>query len=151
MVGRQRSVGCHRRLVLSHGWALLGTQPGVAEEPSQLCKSGWVEADRLGTVAAVRRDSNAAAADAAPVRLDAFDWWYRLSFDLPPEQADAADAVLGFDGLATLAEVWLNGSRLFDSRSRVRRAPGNPPSGRVRVWNQGVDQSCRRLENSSSA
>jgi beta-mannosidase len=45
--------------------------------------------------------------------FDASDWWYAAQFD----GAGLADAVLGLDGLATLAEVWLNGQPLLRSDS----------------------------------
>src|SRR6185295_8362861 len=48
--------------------------------------------------------------------LDAVDWWYRCRFsaDLPR----AGDVmVLCLDGLASLADVWLNGSHLLSSEN----------------------------------
>jgi beta-mannosidase len=47
--------------------------------------------------------------------LDGLDWWYRCTFPAaPPAEGEAIR--LRCDGLATLAEVWLNGTRLFESR-----------------------------------
>jgi beta-mannosidase len=47
-------------------------------------------------------------------RFDSEDWWYRCRFAASAPAADAI-SVLGFDGLATLADVWLNGSPLLSS------------------------------------
>ena len=46
--------------------------------------------------------------------FDAQDWCYRVRFDAPPP-APGATLMLGFDGLATLAQVQLNGRPLLDS------------------------------------
>ncbi|KZM49973.1 glycoside hydrolase family 2 protein [Labrenzia sp. OB1] len=43
------------------------------------------------------------------------DAWYRTEFDAEPGHYR-----LAFDGLATIAEVWLNGERLLDSRNMFR-------------------------------
>jgi beta-mannosidase len=52
--------------------------------------------------------------DDAPRRFDAQDWWYRLQFDAP-STAEGARVILGLDGLATVARVWLNGEELLCS------------------------------------
>jgi beta-mannosidase len=41
-------------------------------------------------------------------RLEGHEWWYQKSFTLP-EKADHLDWQLVFEGLDTLAEVWING------------------------------------------
>ena len=54
-------------------------------------------------------------------RLDGQDWWYRCRFAASP-RPDAPDGwVLELEGLATLADVWLNG-RHASRRVDVRRA-----------------------------
>ncbi|MGA9859387.1 MAG: hypothetical protein WBQ18_16095 [Solirubrobacteraceae bacterium] len=56
------------------------------------------------------------AATDPDVDVDAEDWWYRLRFAAEP--ADAGEQlVLVLDGLATVAEVFLNGHRLLVSES----------------------------------
>ena len=47
---------------------------------------------------------------------DADDWWYRLTFAVPA-LAPGARYRLRFDGLATLARVWLNGAEILASRN----------------------------------
>jgi beta-mannosidase len=53
--------------------------------------------------------------DAHP-RYDALDWWYRCTFPRARLLPSPTDRVrLRFDGLATLAEVWLNGHSILSS------------------------------------
>lgn len=54
-----------------------------------------------------------------PVDIDGQDWWYRASFsinDVAPEKL----SFLCFDGLATLAEVWLNGQLILTTDNMFR-------------------------------
>ena len=54
-----------------------------------------------------------------PRDLDAEDWWYRTTFDAP-DLPPGHPCHLCFDGLATLAEVWLNGHRLLTTDNMFR-------------------------------
>jgi beta-mannosidase len=74
----------------------------------------WEAIDALMPVAAARRANGRWRLDDAPYRFDEQDWWFRLRFDAPAT-ALGSTQVLGMDGLATLAEVWLNGRRLLQS------------------------------------
>jgi beta-mannosidase len=67
-----------------------------------------------GTVAASLRESGRWSLDSAPRQFDAQDWWYRTRFTAEPAAAGER-VILGFDGLATLADVWLNGVLLLNS------------------------------------
>ena len=66
------------------------------------------------TVAAALRTLGTWSLDSPPRRFDAEDWWYRASFPRPTGSSTPR-CVLGFDGLATLADVWLNGHHLLRS------------------------------------
>lgn len=100
---------------LETGWQVLGCAPGQYASPADLPEAaGWSDAPRLGPVADVLRQQGAWSLDAAPRRFDADDWWYRLRFDAPGWAA-SRELVLGFDGLATVAEVWLNGEPILSS------------------------------------
>jgi beta-mannosidase len=113
--GRLRAqTGASRRL-LSTGWQLLGSTPGQHADPSSLDDAlPWLNAPALGPVADVLRSLGQWSLDADPRRFDAQDWWYRLRFDA--DDLDIAQgARLGFDGLATVSEVWLNGQRILSS------------------------------------
>src|SRR6185503_12059805 len=46
--------------------------------------------------------------------FDAEDWWFRCRFPAPAS-LPGDRLILGFDGLACVAEVWLNGEPLLNS------------------------------------
>ncbi len=54
-----------------------------------------------------------------PADLDGQDWWYRTNFPVIVNSTEAAS--LCFDGLATLAEVYLNGALILTSNNMFRR------------------------------
>jgi beta-mannosidase len=62
-----------------------------------------------------------------PRDLDAEDWWFRTTFDAP-DVPPGDSCCLCFDGLATLAEVWLNGRRVLtaDNMFRTYRVDAAP-------------------------
>jgi beta-mannosidase len=71
-----------------------------------------------GTVASALRDAGQWDEDAKN-RFDASDWWFRARFDSEPaRQRDEAEVVaMTFGGLATVADVWLNGEPLLRTES----------------------------------
>jgi beta-mannosidase len=104
---------------LADGWRLTGTPPGELADATGLDGLDWVEAEVPGTVAgALRRagDRGWRVDD----DLDGRDWWFARSFDARP-QDPAEQLVLWLDGLATVADVYLNGERLVDSDSMFAR------------------------------
>lgn len=123
---------------LISGWQLCGTVPGAWPTPDEAAAAplAWQEVVQLGPVAQVLRDAGQWSLDAPPRRFDEQDWWFRCHFDLPEGGHDghaahagqaATPMTLGLDGLATVAEVWLNGVRLLDSDNMFvahRLSPG---------------------------
>lgn len=106
-------VSTHRVHSLSDGWSLTSAQPGVGGIQHSTCpEHGWKSAVVPGTVAMA-----AGATDLdAHARYDEVDWWYRCTFSRPQPLSSPTDRVrLRFDGLATLAEVWLNGQSILSS------------------------------------
>src|SRR5262249_3224700 len=89
-------------------------------DPSQLSDAlaaaagGWQPAPVPGTAASALRAAGRWSLDAAPRRFDARDWWYRCRFTAAPPNAGEC-VVLALDGLATIAEAWLNGELLLRS------------------------------------
>lgn len=97
---------------LTDGWEVAGAEPGACPGPGDLDGLRWRAARVPGTVAAALAD-----AGADPARdLDAHDWWFRTRFDAPAMQA-GEQAVLHLDGIATIADVHLNGSSILRSES----------------------------------
>ena len=92
-------------------WELALTAPGVAAGPAELPAGlAWIPARVPGTAASALRAAGAwHAGDARD--FDGEDTWWRCQF------AGAAGTALCFDGLATVAEVWLNGERVLESHS----------------------------------
>lgn len=85
-------------------WRLASTEPNEVADPWQLdgLPLPWRETQVPGTVGEENGDD--------------WDWWYRWSFSATPEQK-----TLRFEGLATLAQVWLNGELILESDSMFRQ------------------------------
>lgn len=105
----------HAHFPLDADWQLCALAPGAGLPTAA---ADWWPVGRASTAAAALRQLGLWQLDETPRRFDGEDWCWRLVFDRPPVADDGAVAwVLGFDGLATLAEVWLNGVSLFVSRN----------------------------------
>ncbi len=114
---------------LDSGWMLASSEPGRIAGPDGIgaLDGAWREARVPGTVAA-----SLGLGPQAPEDIESRDWWYRCRFAGPP---DAARRRLRFDGLATIAEAWLNGEPLLSSRNMfVERSV--EVSGRLRDTNE---------------
>jgi beta-mannosidase len=110
----KRTAGYDRR-PLSAGWQLCSTPPGACDNPEALGRADatWLPATAPSTVAQCLISAGAWNLDAAQPRIDAADWWFRTTFARPA--APTGQWVLGFDGLAGRAQVWLNGALLLTS------------------------------------
>jgi beta-mannosidase len=102
---------------LSTGWRMALTPANAVADPAGLeSLSDFLDATVPGTVAGVLE--RAGRFDrTAPEPLDHLDAWYVL--DLSGEEP--GDAVLHFDGLATITEVWWNGALTLSSDSMFVR------------------------------
>ncbi|MGD8570674.1 MAG: glycoside hydrolase family 2 protein [Gammaproteobacteria bacterium] len=102
-------------IVLESGWQLTSTEPGLCGIPADLDGTSleWLPAIVPGTVAqaleAAGRWSTASNED-----FDARDWWFRCAFEYNADSGSTS-AALHFNGLATIAEVWLNGACIVKS------------------------------------
>ncbi len=103
---------------LDTGWELSELKRGSdgplnspAELEGQPLK--WSAARCPGTVASALRALGSWDWSAAQ-QFDASDWWYRNRFSSSPRSVDES-LWLEFDGLATLADVWLNGVHVLHS------------------------------------
>ena len=98
------------------GWELAATAPGACVTPESLASARleWHPATVPGTVA----QSLDLPLDADP-GLDDRDWWYRTTFD-GPALGTGLGQRLRFEGLATKAEIWLNGLRVLETCNMFR-------------------------------
>ncbi len=111
------------------------TEPGRAAGPRDLMAASrdWVPLDAPTTVAAGLRAAGRWFPDSA--RLDEEEWWFHAT--LPARQADANTRfVLGLDGLATIADVWVDGRPVLSTdnmflRHEVPLGPAGSPTDLV--------------------
>lgn len=98
-------------------WSCRATSPGGITHPDQLGDAAfdWLPALVPGTVAAALHAAGRWDYDRPP-DLDGQDWWYRTAFDA----LDVSECSLCLDGLATLAEIWLNGHLLLMTENMFR-------------------------------
>lgn len=101
-------------------WSCVASTPGAVESPAELDASGpqWSDLPNGSGTAA------SAAGNDSVQDFDASDWWFRCSFAHDGIEADSTEGcdgwVLEFCGLATLADVWLNGHHLLTSANMFR-------------------------------
>jgi beta-mannosidase len=100
------------RELLGGKWSICSAPPGESSTAPPGPDARWLDILSPQPVAAALRELGRWSLDGAATSFDAQDWWYRLRFDRPARSA-AERTVLGFDGLATLAQGSLNGAPLF--------------------------------------
>jgi beta-mannosidase len=95
---------------LGGAWTWAQLAAGAAQSPAALPAGiAWLPAPVPGTVAGALRAAGRWD-DAAPPPLHVHDHWYRTTF------AGQGRKTLRFNGLATVAEVWLNGTLVLSTR-----------------------------------
>jgi beta-mannosidase len=103
----------HERRALTHGWEAAATPAEAAVESPE--PATWWPARVPGTAADALSQAGAWQ-PGEPHDFDAEDWWFRTSFDAEPA-GPGEQVVLLLEGIATVAEVHLNGERVLDSDS----------------------------------
>ncbi|MGA8725179.1 MAG: hypothetical protein WB565_09045 [Acidimicrobiales bacterium] len=118
-------MGAEPDLLASAAWECAPTWPGEASAPDDLpvLPLRWLPASVPGTAAAALRD--AGLPEPTTVELDGRDWWFRCR--VPSGVSAGGPCVLRLDGLATVADVWLDGRHLAHSESMF--APLRVPVG----------------------
>lgn len=98
-------------------WECVATTPGEAAGPADLggLTVRWLPADVPGTAAGAL--ARAGLAEPSSAELDAEDWWFRCRFAGPEGPTPIGGWLLELAGLATVADVWLNGEHLAHSES----------------------------------
>ena len=115
-------------------WECLSCPPDTVAGPEALSAHDgrWMPALVPGTAAAsLRVQGKWTWGDDDRGLFDGSDWWYRCDVDVPDHAAGTWE--LEFGGLATVADVWLNGEHVLRSESMwlthrvpvVRLAPHN--------------------------
>jgi len=95
-------------------WECAGSPPGALEGPADLHAVGdWVPARVPGTAAGALLDAGVALADQRDYDED--DWWFRCRFHAP-----AGTWRLTFDGLATVADAWVDGAHVAHGDNMFR-------------------------------
>jgi beta-mannosidase len=109
-------VDAHERRELSADWQAARTSVDLHADTAGIEALNWIPARVPGTAAAALRD-------AGEWRLgdrhdfDAEDWWFRTSFPAAEPLAPGEEAWLCLEGIATVAEVYLNGELVLESDS----------------------------------
>src|SRR5690606_29241724 len=94
-------------------WRCLRVVPGAVEHPGDLPEDGpWLPVRIPGTAAGAIREADGVAG-ARAASPDSDDWWFVTDV----EGSGDGPWHLTFDGLATLAEVWVDGTRVATSES----------------------------------
>ena len=120
MAASGRDTSPHGRELLQADWSICARPSADREQAPASEYFSWTPIRKLMPAAAVLRELNQWSLDHPSRRFDAEDWWYRLRFNASaPTQGE--QIILGFDGLATVAQVWLNGQELFSSTNMFVR------------------------------
>ena len=115
-------VESHELVELREGWEAACSAPAEHTGADSLDGLSWQPAAVPGSAAGVLAATGAAPWEIAAEALDGKDWWFRTSFVAMGRRADAEEVVLVFDGIATVAEVYLNGRRIHHGSSMFERA-----------------------------
>lgn len=101
--------------LLDREWQVAVAAPDEPVAASTFERLSWLPARVPGTVAGALRDAGREAGD-----LDAQDWWFRTTFEADPV-AKGEEVVLDLGGIATVAEIHLNGELIGTSESMFAR------------------------------
>jgi beta-mannosidase len=96
-------------------WECCSTTLGAADGPDAVAKAPveWWPLSVPGTAASALREVEGIDPDGWD--YDGRDWWFRARFSVAPGRY-----VLRFGGLATIADVWLNGALVLHSENMFR-------------------------------
>ena len=114
-MARARLIGSGTARPVGGDWGLAAVVPGSAQMPRDLAglAPDWIPCSGPMPVAAALRAAGRWDLE-HPRDFDAEEWWYRCRFTA---LATDAKARLRFEGLATIADVWLNGTHILKSES----------------------------------
>jgi beta-mannosidase len=114
--GRSRAhVDGHETHTLCAGWQTAPSPAQTHRDAGDIDGLSWLPARVPGTAAGALRDA-ALWRLGEPHDFDQQDWWFRTRFDAEPVRT-GEEVILHLDGIATVAEVYLNGERVLESDS----------------------------------
>jgi beta-mannosidase len=147
-MARVRSVGGTRTIALAEGWQVASAAAGSIGDAPALAGASldWCPASAPATVASALRAASRWTLDSR-VDFDASDWWWRCEFPSATAERDVA-RVLRFGGLASVAQVWLNGEPILQSDNMF--VEHEVPVGSLRERNELV-VCCRSLTQALKA
>jgi beta-mannosidase len=147
-MGHIRHLSTQKVLPLQEEWSVYLAEPGTIIHPAELTDSHRkpIVGEAPGTVVSAFRKAKSKTLDHRSP--DDYDVWYtsRFSGEIP-QGSDRARLV--FDGLATFADIWLNGEHLLHSENMFLRhevdittsiRPGNELSIRFSSLNRFLEQ-----------
>src|SRR5262245_36544291 len=109
------------QLTLSTGWQIRQRDPACALEADFSAEDGWFDAPIPGSVHEALIASNRledpfiGLNELGAQWVGESDWLYRCVFDVPDSLFDHGAIALCFDGLDTIATVWLNSVQVLVS------------------------------------
>jgi len=109
-----RALGPHASQPIEGTWEVAGLPADAAVDPLSLeaQHARWIRCDGAMPVAAALIAAGELTLE-HPTDLDSQDWWYRCRFSATPGSPQRL--VLG--GLATVADVWMNGEHVLHSEN----------------------------------
>ncbi len=113
--GSRIEVQGQESLELSAGWQAAYTAPGACATAADTQDLGWMSATVPGTAAGALAASGAWR-PGEEHDFDAEDWWFHTTF-AAGAAGEGERVLLALDGLATIAEVYLNGELVLESSS----------------------------------
>jgi beta-mannosidase len=105
----------HELIELCDGWQAATSAPGACAGPRDTDGLEWHEARVPGTAADVLEALGKSLVERRAAALDEQDWWFRTTFAVAP--ALAGEELVLEAGLATLAEVYVDGELVLESES----------------------------------
>jgi beta-mannosidase len=114
-------VDSHELSELRDGWEAASSAPGEHGGPGDIAGMAWAPVRVPGAAAAVLCAAGAPPWELPPEALDGRDWWFRLRFE-GAAAAAGEEVVLVFEGVATVAEIYLNGELIHESGSMFAAA-----------------------------
>lgn len=107
-------------LLAGSTWECRSSSPDVGLDVADMSRddSSWMPTPVPGTAAGTLRELGRWHwGDNDEELLDGSEWWYRCRFDAPKGSFASGPWQLEFDGLATVADAWLNGEHLLHSEN----------------------------------